>query len=618
MLSALSNQGIGLPVRNRKVFTSDVIIRAKANANKVTLKHDGTDANAAPSVGSFNIDVATGSSLKVRRSDITARVVTINPDSGGAGTQINSWGTLELEATNGISHIMLRGSRVVFNDAANTAPVSVIGTTDLLTVYNGGGTAIRDLKARTFYGVAQTATDIPLSITLAAAQSANAFNITSNGGTAGDIFNITSTGNINLPSNTQVIRWGTSGQGMYLRLTRGTNPQLDIRDYTNSYYARVRADTYFFNNGEYLYSDGTKMRLCKSSDYYHNLWTAAHRVYDSTAATYLSLDATASYGDINTSSGYLVLRAAGSGSYAQISSSAMYWVAAGTAMIGFMASNTSSKSDYGIGWSSGAVGTNDTQLNRRSAGAIEINNGTSGALRDIYARTVYGIAQAATDIPLVIQGAASQSANLTQWKNSGGTVIASVDSSGSITARQSLVAGYGYWILWSGSTAMTATGDGVLLLSSFGSSTANRIQFNGQTSSYPAIKRNGAGLDIRLADDSGYAVLTASNSTFAGMTVGGYSIRSTTGTALYLVGSSSGVEIGNYGTALATVKPNSANGTTSLQYFLTSNTAISEASAGVAEVNNGTAGTLRDLSARNVYSNGNPVGTGKDIYNMIW
>jgi len=103
---------------------------------------DGTNGVIQPSAGSLNVDVATGSSLKVRRSDITTRFVTINPDFGDAGTQINSWGRLELEASNGSSPLYLRGSRVIFNNVANTSPVSLIGTTDLLTVYNGGGTVV--------------------------------------------------------------------------------------------------------------------------------------------------------------------------------------------------------------------------------------------------------------------------------------------------------------------------------------------------------------------------------------------------------------------------------------------------------------------------------------------
>lgn len=40
---------------------------------------------------------------------------------------------------------------------------------------------------------------------------------------------------------------------------------------------------------------------------------------------------------------------------------------------------------------------------------------------------------------------------------------------------------------------------------------AGLITLQGQTTSFPAIKRNGAGIDIRLADDSGYATLTPGN-----------------------------------------------------------------------------------------------------------
>jgi hypothetical protein len=39
------------------------------------------------------------------------------------------------------------------------------------------------------------------------------------------------------------------------------------------------------------------------------------------------------------------------------------------------------------------------------------------------------------------------------------------------------------------------------------------LQFGGSTSAFPALKRNAAGIDVRLADDSGYAALAASNLT---------------------------------------------------------------------------------------------------------
>jgi hypothetical protein len=56
-----------------------------------------------------------------------------------------------------------------------------------------------------------------------------------------------------------------------------------------------------------------------------------------------------------------------------------------------------------------------------------------------------------------------------------------------------------------------ASGDGVLKLTDRFETSFDRIQFGGTTSSFPALKRNGTGLDVRLADDSGYGAITASN-----------------------------------------------------------------------------------------------------------
>jgi hypothetical protein len=58
----------------------------------------------------------------------------------------------------------------------------------------------------------------------------------------------------------------------------------------------------------------------------------------------------------------------------------------------------------------------------------------------------------------------------------------------------------------------------------FSNSNANTIvlglaQFEGTTSSYPALKRNGTGLDIRLANDSGYAPLASSTMLVGGSTL---------------------------------------------------------------------------------------------------
>jgi hypothetical protein len=51
--------------------------------------------------------------------------------------------------------------------------------------------------------------------------------------------------------------------------------------------------------------------------------------------------------------------------------------------------------------------------------------------------------------------------------------------------------------------------DGVYTIADNAETSFGRLQFGGTTSSFPALKRNGAAIDIRLADDSGYATLNA-------------------------------------------------------------------------------------------------------------
>lgn len=75
------------------------------------------------------------------------------------------------------------------------------------------------------------------------------------------------------------------------------------------------------------------------------------------------------------------------------------------------------------------------------------------------------------------------------------------------TSSQILAFGLGsnYQVQFSAAT------DGILKLSDGNSSSFNRIQLGGTTSSFPAIKRNGAAIDFRLADDSGYCGITGAN-----------------------------------------------------------------------------------------------------------
>jgi len=55
------------------------------------------------------------------------------------------------------------------------------------------------------------------------------------------------------------------------------------------------------------------------------------------------------------------------------------------------------------------------------------------------------------------------------------------------------------------------SGDGVMTLMNNGETGFDRLNFGGLTNAFPAIKRNGAAIDFRLADDSGYAAINSGN-----------------------------------------------------------------------------------------------------------
>lgn len=56
---------------------------------------------------------------------------------------------------------------------------------------------------------------------------------------------------------------------------------------------------------------------------------------------------------------------------------------------------------------------------------------------------------------------------------------------------------------------LTATADGVWMLRNDASTDFGRLLFGGTTSSFPALKRSSTVLQVRLADDSAFAGLTA-------------------------------------------------------------------------------------------------------------
>lgn len=78
--------------------------------------------------------------------------------------------------------------------------------------------------------------------------------------------------------------------------------------------------------------------------------------------------------------------------------------------------------------------------------------------------------------------------------------------------------------------------DGTLLLRNAALTDFGRLQFGGTSASFPALKRNGAGIDVRLADDSGYAAIASGNVTVNGTLVGTNAISAGAGYILGWVG----------------------------------------------------------------------------------
>ena len=259
------------------------------------------------------------------------------------------------------------------------------------------------------------------------------------------------------------------------------------------------------------------------------LYTGTHRVYDQAGNTnYLALSHNGTYGDVNTNSGDLYLRSAGSGSYLQVRSSDWYWASAGTAIFYMSSNGLSLASGKQYGFTSGSTGgTNDVAIARRDAGAIESNNGTAGILRDVYARTFYGIAQASTDVALSAQAHASQGSTSPILKvitSAGGdlfrvlpdrTVVgpdmtldlpASSDGA-SATGRNGIRTSYGAMYLRSGNTDNLLLSAGLLQIAGGGTNNTIQCSDRGSTLTLAVIDHYGslntAGKDIKYCAGRG-------------------------------------------------------------------------------------------------------------------
>ena len=174
-----------------------------------------------------------------------------------------------------------------------------------------------------------------------------------------------------------------------------------------------------------------------------------------------------------------------------------------------------------LGWaglkSSGVMdfmpgGSSNIALRLQATGNAVIGGGTNPAdpnfKLDVQAEGSSGLARFWSQTPttgttlVAVRAGAGQSGNLFEWQNAGGGVLGSISATGNITVP----------VLFSTSVIsapeVRATSANLLLRDSAATG-FGMLQFGSNTSSFPALKRNGVYLESRLADDSGLSDLLA-------------------------------------------------------------------------------------------------------------
>lgn len=127
----------------------------------------------------------------------------------------------------------------------------------------------------------------------------------------------------------------------------------------------------------------------------------------------------------------------------------------------------------------------------------------------------------------------------------GGTITTggNITAGGNFITTGSSTIGTAASVLWTGRGRITSPADGRFRLTNGGQTTFDRLTFGLETSAFPALKVNGAGLDVRLGDDSAYAGLTTGYLNFdrtitAGGTTGDRTINKPAGTVNFAAAAS--------------------------------------------------------------------------------
>jgi len=169
------------------------------------------------------------------------------------------------------------------------------------------------------------------------------------------------------------------------------------------------------------------------------------------------------------------------------------------------------------------LGQTDGTLNNYFGLFVDPTQITGGSTTNVYGLYISALTQGQTNFAIYTAG--STPSYFGGALTIGGNVLPSVSGAtdlgsaavkfragyftGAGTFGGNVQAGVASAIHWNSRSAMYSPTNGHITLVNAAETDFGSLKFGGKTSAYPAIQRNGTGLDVRLADDSNYAPLSA-------------------------------------------------------------------------------------------------------------
>ena len=169
---------------------------------------------------------------------------------------------------------------------------------------------------------------------------------------------------------------------------------------------------------------------------------------------------------------------------------------------------------------------NNALLYGDASNILSQRNGTSGQEQRVYntytdaSNGEWGFLQWASNIFVVGTTKNGTGTNRALRFSVGGTVAANVSTSGSWTNLGSMEVLSGGYYYWNGRAGMYSPADGVIRMVNNAGTSFTRLNFGGDTSSFPALSRNAAAVEAKLADNSGFALLKGKLQTDTNYTAG--------------------------------------------------------------------------------------------------